>query len=690
MTTAASVELAWSRQSRALRLYVVAVTAAGAWTLVAWFPTAYPRPLLFAVLLVVACLTSLWKVNLPISAASGSTLSVSYAADLTALLLLGTPHAILVAIAGVFAQCTFRVRRRYPLYRTLFSAAAEALTMAATGAVYTGLGGTTGSLEFSSLPKPLVGAIATQFAINTGLVAGAIALSTQRTWWKVWRDEFWWSAASFMVAGTAGAAAAVVVDRGEYWQTILMLAPVYLTYRTYQIVVGRFEDQQRHVAETRKLHDEAVEALSMAREAEHALAAEKERLARALADMTRLEESRKQLLEREHAARASAEEANRLKDQFLAMVSHELRTPLNAILGWADMLRRGTLPAARRERAMQAVFEGARRQSQLIDDLLDVSRIMSGKLRLVRTMVDPHEVVRSAIDLVQPGAEAKRIELRLELDPVVCSLYADGARVQQIAWNLLTNALKFTPEGGCVYVRVRQIDGSVELAVRDTGQGIPQDFVASVFEPFRQADASTTRAYGGLGLGLAIVKHLVEAHGGTVTAESAGEGQGATFTVRLPAACPQAAGADAPAAASKPSDAIDAWSPGLDGIRVLVVDDDAESRDVVASYLEGQRAVVITAASAAQALEVLQREAVHVLLTDLAMPGEDGYALIRRVRTLSGPTPPSIPAVALTAFARHEDREQALQAGFQVHLSKPIDAPALVSAVASLTRGSLT
>ena len=365
--------LAWSEQRRAVRVYVGAVTAAGAVALIIFLPVSYPRPLLFASLLALACVTSSWKVNLPIALSSGSTLSVSYAADLMALLVLGPRHALAIAVAGAWTQCTYKVRRRYPLYRSIFSAAAEAITMAATGLAYARLGGAATPRDLVPLAGPLVGAIATYFLVNTGLVAGAIALSTGRPLWRVWRDDFLWSGSSFMVAGSAGAMAAVVLNRGEQWIAIVMFAPIYLTYRTYRIFVGRLEDEQRHAAETAKLHADAVDALSQAREAERALATEKERLAVALAEMTRLQQLRNQLLEREQSARAAAEQANRLKDQFLAIVSHELRTPLNAVLGWADMLRRGTLDEAKRTRATVAIYDGARRQSQLIEDLLDVA-----------------------------------------------------------------------------------------------------------------------------------------------------------------------------------------------------------------------------------------------------------------------------------------------------------------------------
>jgi signal transduction histidine kinase/CheY-like chemotaxis protein len=686
MTTRAD-SLRWREQPAAARIYVTGIIVAGLATFVAFFPHTFPRPLLFAILLILAGLTSVWKVNLPIALTSGSTLSVSYAANLTTLLLLGPQHALVVAVAGVWAQCTYHVKREYPLYRTLFSVAAEAITMAATGLVYGWLGGGAVGPDASVLVKPLVGAIATYFICNTGLVAGAIALSTGRSLFRVWHDDFLWSGPSFMVAGTAGAIAAVVIDRGEVWKAVLMLAPIYLTYSTYRLFVGRLEDQQRHVVETRRLHDEAVQALAQAQVAETALAAEKERLALTLTELMRLEQLRNQLLDREQAARASAERANRLKDQFIAIVSHELRTPLNAVLGWADMLRRGALGDEKRARAIDAIYDGARRQSQLIEDLLDVARIMSGKLGLSRAPVDPHAIIRAAVELVQPASDAKRIRVSVEDDSSIGTLDADGARLQQIIWNLLSNAIKFTPEGGAVELRFRRVDEVVELSVTDSGPGIPADFLPCVFEAFRQADASTTRAHGGLGLGLAIVKQLVEAHGGTVRADSNGDGCGAVFTVRLPGPAAGVEVADLrPAAPSALAGHPEAAAASLDGLWVLVVDDDDENREVVAASLENQRAVVLTADSVPRALELLDHHQVHVLLTDIGMPGEDGYTLIRKLRESPDPATASIPAVALTAFARPDDRHHALLAGFQLHLAKPIEPQTLVGAVAKLAR----
>lgn len=673
--------LAWEGLPRVAQVYVAAITTIGAVVLLLSLPHSYPDPWLLGSLLILSCITSAWKVTLPISLSSGATLSVSYAADLMALLLLGPGPAVIIAVAGAWMQCTFRVKQSYPLYRTAFSMSAEAITMVATGMTYASLGGSPGAIDLSTIAKPLVGAIAAYFVVNTSLIGGAIALSSGRGWWQVWHDEFLWSAPSFMVAGSAGALAAVVVQRGRHWEALLLLAPVYLTYRTYEIFVGRLEDQRRHVQETKKLHNETLEALRQALSAEQALAQEKERLAVTLADMTRLEEARRQLLHREHSARAAAEQANRLKDQFLAVVSHELRTPLNAILGWAELLQSGKLDQSKGDRAARAILDSAKRQAQLIDELLDVARIMSGKLRLERSTVDLIEIVHSAIAVVQPVIEAKHINVEIDATSGLSTVFGDSSRLQQVIWNLLSNAVKFTPEGGTVRVRLHTAGGRAEMVVADSGGGIPAEFLPHVFEPFRQADASTTRTHAGLGLGLSIVRQIVEAHGGTVTAENNSDGRGAVFTVRLPiVAVRHHRRASDPMIDQSVKD-----ENSLRGVTVMVVDDDDESRHVVAAHLESCDAIVLTAMSAPEAMELLQQQDVHVLLADIAMPGEDGYSLIRRLRALGG-SAASIPAAALTAFAREEDRQEALDAGFQLHLSKPIDAGSLIAAVATLAR----
>jgi signal transduction histidine kinase len=503
MSVAANGELRWNALPGGARAYVVATIGAGVLVAFLTAPRSVPDPALFLFLLLTVCVTSAWKVNLPISLASGATLSVSYAADLMALLLLGPRAAIVIAAVGVWSQCTVNVKRRYPTYRTAFSIAAEILTMAATGAAYKLLGGVTPPSDLAALVKPLIGAILTYFCCNTGLVAVVIALSTGRGAWRVWRDDFLWSATSFVVAGSAGAMAAVVVARGHHWTALLLLAPIYLAYQTYRLFIARLEDQKRH-----------------------------------LDAMTALEAERRLLLEREQAARASAETANRLKDQFLATVSHELRTPMNAILGWADMLRLGTLPESRRDRACEAIFNNATRQARLIDELLDMARIMAGKLQLEKSDVDPREIATGAIEIVQMAAEQKRIQLEIDIDPRLGSFHVDGPRLQQVMWNLLANAVKFTPEGGTVSVRVTRVLDWAEIVVSDNGIGIPREFIGSVFEPFRQADPSVTREHDGLGLGLAIVHQVVMAHGGTVTVHSAGQGEGSTFVVRLPVSAP--------------------------------------------------------------------------------------------------------------------------------------------------------
>jgi signal transduction histidine kinase/ActR/RegA family two-component response regulator len=676
--------LSWSTLPPLCKIYISAVVVAGGGVLVASFPRSFPQPVLFLVLAGFACLTSTWKVTLSPLIANGSTLSVSYAAHLTSLLLLGPSHAVVIAVLGVWTQCRYKAKQPYPLHRTVFSMGAAAITMAVTGEVYLLLAGTRAPLEPFQLPKPVIGAIATYFLVNTSLVAGAIAFSTGRTVWNTWRQDFLWSGASFMFAGSAGALAAVVVARGDHWRAVLLVAPIYLTYRTYELFVGRLEDQRRHAREIQRLHQETLQALRQARDAEQALAGEKERLAAALADMTRLEESRKQLLDRERAARATAEEANRLKDQFLAIVSHELRTPLNAILGWAHALGQPKFAANinMRDRGCRAIYENARRQAQLIEDLLDVARISAGKLHLERAVIDVKETLLSALQVVQPSAEAKGIRVTVDANPLAGVIYADAARLQQIVWNLLSNAIKFTPQNGAVQVLLRRDGGTIEIAVADTGQGISQDFLSSAFEPFRQADGSITRTHSGLGLGLSIVKSLVEAHGGTVTAKSDGEGLGATFTVRIPVALP-AAMRRSMSVEGAPAERLE-QERSLDGVLVLAVDDDEYSRELVAAHLHGSGARVLIAASAAEAFDVLQREPVDVLLADIGMPGEDGYSFIRRLRAQPMPRIASVPAAALTAFAREEDRQQALKAGFQLHLAKPIEPFSLIAAVNTL------
>ncbi|HEX8293113.1 MAG TPA: PAS domain S-box protein [Pyrinomonadaceae bacterium] len=404
----------------------------------------------------------------------------------------------------------------------------------------------------------------------------------------------------------------------------------------------------------------------------------------------RAEAEREELLGREREARAEAEQANRLKDEFLATVSHELRTPLTAILGWAHLLRGGGLPGDGAVRALETIERNARSQSQLIDDLLDVSRIVTGKLRLDVVPVTPHSFIDAAVEAVRPAAEAKGVRLQKVVDTGVETVMGDPARLQQVVWNLLTNAVKFTPRGGRVQVRLERVNSHVEIAVADTGEGIAPEFLPHVFERFRQADQRTTRQHGGLGLGLAIVRHLVELHGGTVRADSGGEGAGSTFTVELPVA-PIHRREDAeerlhPAA----RDTLPAHEcpERLDGLRVLVVDDEDDARQLISTGLGQCGAEVVTASSARAALEALAGSKFDVLVSDIGMPGEDGYELIRRVRALPHAAGGRTPAVALTAYARTEDRLRAMRAGFEIHVSKPVELTELVVVIANLARRS--
>jgi PAS domain S-box-containing protein len=409
-------------------------------------------------------------------------------------------------------------------------------------------------------------------------------------------------------------------------------------------------------------------------------------ISRDITERKRAEEARLELA-REQAARAEAEAANRLKDEFLAMLSHELRTPLTAILGWAKLLADGQVTESKTADAFAAIYRNARTQAQLIDDLLDVSRVITGKLRIEVVPVNLGAVVEAAAAVVRPAAAAKGVGLNVSIDAEVLTVNGDAARLQQVVWNLLSNAVKFTPAGGRVEARVRRAGSQMLVAVSDTGQGIAPEFLPHVFERFRQADMGTTRRHGGLGLGLAIVRHLVELHGGTVEASSEGAGRGSTFTVRLPLRAVREQGepvtcAEQPARpeAFEPSAAL----PTLEGVKVLVVDDEPDARRLLTEVLSRRGALVQSASSAGEALELLQAWRPHVLLSDIGMPDGDGYELIRRVRELPEERGGRTPAAALTAYAGPSDRARALSDGYQLHVAKPVEPAELTAVVASL------
>jgi PAS domain S-box-containing protein len=398
-----------------------------------------------------------------------------------------------------------------------------------------------------------------------------------------------------------------------------------------------------------------------------------------------VEEARQELLAHEQAGRAEAEANARAKDEFLGVISHELRTPLSAMLGWAEVLRARQPGDAVYERALQTIERNAERQSQLIEDLLDTTRILSGKLRIEAQPLYLDALLEESLDVVRPTAEAKEIELIASFDPPSSLILGDANRLQQVFWNLLSNAIKFTEPGGRVEARLVRDETEVRIVVSDTGSGIAPDFLPHVFDLFRQADSSSARRQGGLGLGLALARRLVEMHGGKIRADSPGEGMGATFTISLPARSGNRTTAEMKAVEVKKTLGL-SGKPNLDGLRVLVVDDEADARDLLVIRLQQYGAEVIAAASVDAAMEALSQPESRpdAIVSDIAMPGEDGYSLIRRVRALDIEEVNRIPAIALTAYSRTKDRTRALSAGFQMHVPKPVNATELAHAIVSV------
>jgi PAS domain S-box-containing protein len=399
------------------------------------------------------------------------------------------------------------------------------------------------------------------------------------------------------------------------------------------------------------------------------------------------------LLADSRESQAIAERATRAMDEFLATVSHELRTPLNAMLGWTRLLRSGQLPEAARPTALETIERNASVQAQLIEDLLDVSRIISGTMRLDVVPVELVAVIEAALDVVRPAADAKGIRLHPILDPGASHVTGDSARLLQVIWNLLANAVKFTPKGGRIEIRLSRVASFIDIAVTDTGQGIDPAFLDHVFERFRQADGLTTRTHGGLGLGLAIVKNLVELHGGSVRAESPGPGLGASFVVRLPVSLVRPESIER-LIADHPAREVGSLAfqcpPGIEGLKILVVDDERDARELLVTILAQCGAVVTSASSAAEALAAIELGAPDVMVSDVGMPDEDGYELVRRLRLLPAAKGGRLPVVALTAYARAEERTRALRAGFNMHVPKPVEPSELLAVIASLAARSMT
>lgn len=498
-----------------------------------------------------------------------------------------------------------------------------------------------------------------QYIGNTTLIAIEKAYKIKESAWHTWRTYYLWTSVTYFAGASAAGIIAILIDTYGFYAVVATVPIILIIFFTYQTYLKNLEASLEQT-EAARLH---VEELS-----------------RYIGELQRSEEARGQLLLRAERARAEAEAANRIKDEFLATLSHELRTPLTSLLGWSSVLREAKRDEKVLNQGLEAIDRNARVQAQLIDDLLDVSRIVSGKLNLDVRPLDISSVTRAAINVVRPAADAKGITLHYWAQSDLGAISADSARLQQIIWNLLSNAVKFTPHGGEIFVRLEQDGSDVRITIKDTGQGIAPEFLPRVFDRFRQADSSTTRSFGGLGLGLAIVRHLVELHGGTVSAQSDGTNKGATFSATFPLLADRAE--PVTLAHSGEMSALDVLS--LDGLRVLLVDDEPESRHIISTVITRTGAEVNACKSASEALATLVEWKPDVILSDIAMPDEDGYSFINKVRSLPRDKGGDTPAAALTAYARDVDRRQALDAGYQMHIAKPIGAGQLISMIARL------
>jgi len=489
-------------------------------------------------------------------------------------------------------------------------------------------------------------------------VAVKAAFNSEEPIWKSWSRNFLWTSITYLAGASAAGISARLISTFGFYAVIATVPIILIIFFTYWSYLKNIEASELQ-AELARRHVEELSGY--------------------VAELRRLEDVRNELLAGEQRARAEAEAANRVKDEFLATLSHELRTPLTSMLGWANILRQAPIEQETLNRGLEVIERNARVQTQLIDDLLEVSRIVSGKLHLDVHPVELSSVVEAAITVVRPAVDAKSIRLNFTSEPDLGAISADSARLQQIVWNLLSNAVKFTPEHGQIDVLLERVEDHARLTVSDSGRGINPEFLPRVFDRFRQADSSTTRKYGGLGLGLAIVRQLVELHGGTVHAESKGAGRGASFSVTFPVLTGWTQPALPPYAERRRNGA-----PELHGLRVLVVDDEADARQIISAMIKQKGAEVKTCESAHEALLTLEAWRPDVLMSDIGMPGEDGYSLINEVRSLPAERGGQTPAAAFTAYAREEDRKRALAAGYQMHISKPVSASQLVAMIARL------
>src|ERR1043166_1042175 len=576
------------------------------------------------------------------------------------LLLFGGAAAILVsALEGVAATLIISKRPR----TILFNSAILATSTFFTVAVLNWTVGTPIHIVDKGFNATFFGAVCmmalVQYVANTTLIAVEKASKIKESTWNTWRTYYLWTSVTYFAGASAAGIIAIMIRTYGFYAVVATVPIILIIFFTYQTYLKNIEASAAQTDAARTHVEE---------------------LSRYISELQRSEEAREQLLLRAERARTEAEAANRIKDEFLATLSHELRTPLTSLLGWSSVLREARRDEKVLKQGLDAIDRNARVQAQLIDDLLDVSRIVSGKLYLDVRPLDVTSVTRAAINVVQPAADAKEITLDYWAQPGLGAISADSARLQQFIWNLLSNAVKFTPHGGKINIRVEGDGAYATVSVSDTGQGIAPEFLPRVFDRFRQADSSTTRSFGGLGLGLAIVRHLVELHGGTVSAQSDGAGKGAKFSASFPLLTDRAA----PITPMASGEIQTSELRSLDGLGVLLVDDEHETREIISTVVERTGAEVKTCTSAREALIELVAWRPHVILSDIAMPDEDGYSFINRVRALPHNEGGTTPAAALTAYARDEDRRQALAAGYQMHIAKPIGAGQLVTMIAKL------
>ncbi|MFN2514924.1 MAG: ATP-binding protein [Pyrinomonadaceae bacterium] len=612
-----------------------------------------PRFLVLALLVTASSL-----VAVPIPRVSGRITVADTFIFLTMLLFGGAAAVVMSALEGVCSTLLISKKPR----TILLNSAVLATSTFVTASVLRWVFGSPSQIVAAGFSANFLVAICTmslvQYIANTTLIALEKSYKINESVWQTWKKYYLWTSITYFAGASAAGITARLIDTFGFYAvtaTVPIILVIFFTYWSYLKNIEASEEQakvaQRHVDE----------------------------LSVYVAELKRLEDVRNELLLGEQRARSEAEAANRVKDEFLATLSHELRTPLTSVLGWANILRGPSIDERMLRDGLQAIERNARVQTQLIDDLLEVSRIVSGKLYLDVRLVDLSSVIDAAITVVRPAVDAKSIQLTYTDEQGVGVISGDSARLQQIVWNLLSNAVKFTPEGGRIDVRLEQENAHAKLTVSDTGKGINPEFLPRVFDRFRQADSSTTRGYGGLGLGLAIVRHLVELHGGTVQAESEGAGRGASFSVTFPII----AGSSQPALTQN-TDREHNVVPELRGLRVLVVDDEADARQIIGTMIAQTGAEVKTCESAHEALQILEQWRPDVLMSDIGMPGEDGYSFIDKVRSLPADRGGDTPAAAFTAYAREEDRQRALIAGYQMHITKPVESGHLVAMIAHL------